>query len=364
MYSVYHSEQLCPGITNSLKFDCLYCKKKSHISTLCKLYKPKNQLQNNVCINSSISAEPEIIMPLMDLLINYKDQFIKVRCLLDSGSQRSYFSNSLLAKLHVDSRDIKHSKHDIKTFLGSKSKHFKNVSLNFALPQQSYITRDVLIDDNFQINLHMPTYQDAISNLLAKDIKLAVTYEGRLPPEIVQVDGLLGVDILQYLQCKGTVKCFNGVAYEYPNGLVPFGDIDTFLFPSQIDERLKHYKQQEGIFTSYNEVIHKYAHCSETHVNFVISPTHSYPDPLSPMFPESSVERNLENLFNVESLGISTTEELMSDYDAQQIANFQNSISFRDGHYEVKLPWHHDKLKHVPSNYNIALSVLDRVNKK
>ena len=99
-------------------------------------------------------------------------------------------------------------------------------------------------------------------------------------------------------------------------------------------------------------------------MNFVLHPVHSYPDPLCPLFPESNVERNLDNMFNIESLGIPNSEENISDYDSQQIAKFQNSIKFINGHYEVKLPWHEDKLKDVPSNYNVSLAVLDRVYKK
>ena len=43
---------------------------------------------------------------------------------------------------------------------------------------------------------------------------------------------------------------------------------------------------------------------------------------------------------------------------------FEKSIEFRDNAYHVKLPWHEDKIKSVPSNHRVALSVLSRVVNK
>ena len=82
----------------------------------------------------------------------------------------------------------------------------------------------MLIDKEFNIQLNMPQYVEVISNLACKGVPLAVQYEGGLPPEIVEIDGLMGADALQNLSMTRTVECMKGIAWEFPNGLVPYGD--------------------------------------------------------------------------------------------------------------------------------------------
>ena len=95
-----------------------------------------------------------------------------------------------------------------------------------------------------------------------------------------------------------------------------------------------------------------------------MNPIKSYPDPFAETFVESQVERNLEKMFDVDSLGISSEDEVICDYDQHKIMEFEKSIEFRDNAYHVKLPWHEDKIKSVPSNHRVALSVLNRVVNK
>ena len=44
--------------------------------------------------------------------------------------------------------------------------------------------------------------------------------------------------------------------------------------------------------------------------------------------------------------------------------NLSFTIKFKDNAYHIKLPWHEDKIKSVPSNHRVALSVLNRVVNK
>ena len=68
---------------------------------------------------------------------------------------------------------------------------------------------------------------------------------------------------------------------------------------------------------------------------FCMNPKSSYPDPLQCLFPESSVERNLDIMFQTEGLGIDSKENAV---DSVKIKDFEDSIAFEDGHYNVKLP--------------------------
>ena len=51
----------------------------------------------------------------------------------------------------------------------------------------------------------------------------------------------------------------------------------------------------------------------------------------------------------------------LSDYDKAKIREFEESIEYKDNSYHIKLPWHEDKISSVPSNHEVALSVLNRV---
>ena len=52
----------------------------------------------------------------------------------------------------------------------------------------------------------------------------------------------------------------------------------------------------------------------------------------------------------------------MIKYDNELVDKFEKGITFTDSHYYVDLPWLEDKVKLVPSNYKIALKVLQKQN--
>ena len=40
---------------------------------------------------------------------------------------------------------------------------------------------------------------------------------------------------------------------------------------------------------------------------------------------------------------------------------FDESIEYKDNSYHIILPWHEDQISSVPSNHEVALSVLNRI---
>lgn len=76
----------------------------------------------------------------------------------------------------------------------------------------------------------------------------------------------------------------------------------------------------------------------------------AYVDSFEDAFHDSEVQRGLEKMFSLESLGLPS--EKTSDYNHCKINQFKDSISYKD-----KLPWH----KWIPSNHAVVLHVLDRV---
>ena len=97
-------------------------------------------------------------------------------------------------------------------------------------------------------------------------------------------------------------------------------------------------------------------------VNFALNPVGYQFDPLQEIFPESNVEYGLDSFYKLESIGIK--DEDSSSYDDRQVDKFSESISLRDNHYYVKLPWKEDLINQVPSNLKVSLAVAERVYSK
>ena len=127
-------------------------------------------------------------MPIMDIKVKTCSKVCRARCLLDSGSQRSYLSEKVCAVLACKDENVSITQHDIKTFLGSQKKELKEISVAVEITNLKPFNQKVLIDEEFNIQLNMPQYVEVISNLACKVVPLAVQYEGGLPPEIVEID--------------------------------------------------------------------------------------------------------------------------------------------------------------------------------
>lgn len=140
-----HVKHKCPGRNNSLQFECLKCKNKTHISTLCKFYenhkkdKKTDETSSFICMNSNISKDTEILMPLIDLNISSESKLIKVTCFLDNACQRSYFNNNVLNNLEIPDKDVLQTQQTIKTFLGSGIKDLKEIPIGIGKPGIGYI---------------------------------------------------------------------------------------------------------------------------------------------------------------------------------------------------------------------------------
>ena len=296
-------------------------------------------------------------MPMMDICFSQRKQKVKVRCLLDSGSQRTYISRSVFQSLGCDSSDLSHIEYDIKTYLGHQFKTLGVTMLQVGVSSDHELPIPVLIDEEFNIKLNIPDFSKAIANLKTLDCHLASSFDNESDEIIVQ--GLIGLDILQFITPMQRIKLMNGSAWKLPFGKAPFGNIRNFLYSHQATP----IDTMWYVSSNYNTVISKYAKCPSTYVNFVLEPKQTYFDPLLEFFEESQVERNIEKMFSCASIGISEQKESISDYDITKIKQFEDSIEFRDGAYYVKLPWH-DLIESVPLNHEVALSVLDRVVSK
>ena len=178
--------------------------------------------------------------------------------------------------------------------------------------------------------------------------------------ESIPIQGLVGVDILQFIPNLHISKCMLGLVWSTPSGIVPFGNVLHFLHPNQVTPISSHGLITERPALDYRNVVSSLNDTPVTHVNFVLSPKKSYFSPLESLFPDSSVEQGLENMFSLDSLGCHE-ESNQSQYDTIMIEEFQRVISFKDNRYHVSLPWKENLVEKVPSNHKVALSVLNRV---
>ena len=78
-------------------------------------------------------------------------------------------------------------------------------------------------------------------------------------------------------------------------------------------------------------------------VQFALDPVGYQFDPLQELFPDSNVEYGLDSFYKLESIGIKETDS--PSYETEQLDLFKNSITYKDGHYNVRLPWKSDLVK-------------------
>ena len=343
----------CFGKDNKLTFECKVCKSKSHISALCPRFKAKAKTETNFSVNTG-ALDRCFLLPIMTITVNRGKKRCKINVLVDTGSQRSYFPKSVVDMLGINIDGYKPKVYDVNTFLGRKVKELKQIVLDTTLTPGTTRPLAVLIDNEFDISFNFKDLAIALSNFKQLNYKLATEFEGT---DEVKVQGLIGIDLIQFIKDAKVVDCMYGVAWQLPQGIMPYGNTQHFLYHHQHTP----VSEVEEEVINYCTTIAEHSQSPVTHVNFVMNPKQSYFDPLAEIFNESNVERNIDKMFSCESLGIREDLEMENDYDRAKIKEFEESIEFKDGAYNVKLPWHEEKIKTVPSNHAVALSVLDRV---
>ena len=77
------------------------------------------------------------------------------------------------------------------------------------------------------------------------------------------------------------------------------------------------------------------------------------------LFPDSNVEYGLDSFCKLESIGIRDID--CPSYEKEQIDLFRNSITYDNGHYNVRLPWKSELMNKVPSNLKFSIAIAERV---
>ena len=243
------------------------------------------------------------------------------------------------------------------------------VSFEMQFPGASRAQVPVFVKEEFALDLYIEQITDAIGHLKTEGVNVSPHFPS-FENDHLRVYGLLGCDIIRVLPQFELVDCLNGKAFKIASGLIPIGDVNHFL-PWNL---IKPVESGNVLVTSNSPVETAYSDFTEAvdpeiagAVNFVLNPRKSYFSPLSIVSDDSAVDQGLENMFNLESLGIKDTTK-MSSYDEEQIDKFKRGISLKDNVYSVKLPWHEDIISQVPASYQIsvaiAFNITDRLGKQ
>ena len=80
------------------------------------------------------------------MIIQKNKKECKFNCLLDTSSQRSYFSTKVVVGLDLTFEELPKKKYDVKTFREQKTKIFGEISLKL-LSGNNNIISNILVDD-------------------------------------------------------------------------------------------------------------------------------------------------------------------------------------------------------------------------
>lgn len=358
-----HPSDSCFGKTNQLRYPCKLCKSPAHVAALCDQRKPFLKAeQTNVCLSTNLQNQSNYLLPIVAIQMQgHNGSKVKFNCLLDSASSRSYISKNISDQLGLNKDLVKDVDYQVKTFLGSGCKSLREASLTVFLPSGRFMVTQILIDKSFSMPMNVRGLKEAMSNIEQKGFKLAADYNE-------PVEGLIGVDIFQFIRELQNVKCMHGSAFKIDSGIIPYGDTGHFLHPGQVPLVPQTFFSELNFKTIVAEVPSP----KTSDIKFCLEPKRSYEDPAAAFFPESFVERNIDNatvtsnlesMFSCESIGITEGPDSLSTYDAVKIKEFEKGIDIINGQVFVELPFH-EIIEDVPSNHEVSLKILEIVSNK
>jgi hypothetical protein len=225
-------------------------------------------------------------------------------------------------------------------------KSFAELSLNIdLLDHVNKLQIPVLVDKEFQMSFDVCFLGRAVRNLQSvyQLADIGLTDE----TDTVELEGILGVDVVQCLTTFELVSCMMGTAFRFGSKIIPWGNVEHFLSKKDVPKLYRALNSCDSV--------------NRACVNFVLDPQQCHPDPLNSILQDSSVEGHLEKIFSLESIGI--CEDNYAASDMEKVNNFAKTIEFNLGKYYVALPWN-EKISKVDSGFRVARAVLDRVVSK
>ena len=151
------------------------------------------------------------------------------------------------------------------------------------------------------------------------------------------------------------IDCMRGKAWFTPTRVSPFGNCSNSLFNKQ--KSIANIPPVNTLLNYYT-VLSANAHCPANYARKVLDARDELPDS-EEAFNASQMNINLQNMFAIDAAAADGSELDISGYK-KIMKEFENSIEFKDACYYIDHPWIENRVNRVPSNFHLALKVLDR----
>ncbi|KAF2344223.1 Retrotransposon Pao, partial [Trinorchestia longiramus] len=284
------------------------------------------------------------LLPTLTLPVSKGKSKVNVRFLVDCGSQRSYISSRVVNQMDP-TLELQTKRFVVRSFLDTGARNFAEISLAVNILSGGKILQaPLLVDEKFDMRIFVPSLSQALTNVSNKHELADFSCSLNDKCDEIVLDGILGIDLLQYMPNMSFVPCMNGTAMLYGGKLMPVGNVEHFLAPRQAHEMYREMRKEELERRSL--------------VNYVLEPSPCCSDCIDTVLSYSNVERNLEKLLSVESVGL--PDEEVSEADKQKLKQFEEGIVFKDGKYAVWFVWN-DNIHEVDNNFTVARAVLFKV---
>ena len=339
---------------------CAHCGKQGHHRSLClKLFPNSDQRSNPATQNTITTTEPQNISNVVEaeeMMLSSGSQvqmqtatsvvtnllgspLVSVCIMLDSGSQRTYVTESLARNLNLHLRAPK--KLAVVTFGSERPKYlqYRPSELQLFLKDGKQMTLDVSVVPSITGRItRTPLDQDDIAFIKSEGLESKLADVLPTQSECYPVEMLVGNDYYFDLLLPRKIDLRPGLClFQSRLGWIVGGhyhtDNDTLRQPALIVSTMgippKGVKSTTHMLTSIDD----------------------------PLF----TKPNLEQFWDLESLGI--RESPTTSDDDQALSNFNKTVVLADGRYFVTWPWK-EKSPDLPQNYQLAVGRLKSMSQK
>ena len=300
-------------------------------------------------------SNPGVMNPVLSFIISKGKSRAKFVFLLDSGAQFCSICKGAVEKYVDECRSTPMARF-VCSFGQNRDQWTKgyNYIAKLTLSCWQKVDVDFFAVENLSFQLTFPMLNNVFDNIRADSIPLHsdYSYQGG---ETVEVLGILGIDVLQYIKPYSHEELWvHGKRAKFmklPNGYIPFGSAELFLYPGEskilrqtllekfvpwedessstvevrnkkrrkakrtavsdivtnedvhiknVKGNLSDVKRQNLEFKPPQRVVGMYKYL----VNCALEPFASQFDPLKEVFPCADVEYRLDNFYNLESMAL------------------------------------------------------------
>ena len=135
------------------------------------------------------------ILPVIQITFSNGSRRMSVKCIIGTGSQRSYFSSNITNYMKPSKGQIKEIRLSLNTYTSYSSKNFQFVELKIDFGDGKERAHSVLVDKKFNIPDQFPHLRSIEKNLKQRNSNFAFTFSRH--NNKIKISGLIGVDLIE-----------------------------------------------------------------------------------------------------------------------------------------------------------------------